>query len=102
MALHRDAEEAGAAFVLADRQHGTAKGRAQHERHGTGDERKAEQDEVVEGLSVGDDIDREKAEVERLARKAAQAIVAAGQRTPLERDIIEYLPERDRHHGEVD
>src|ERR1700686_1333146 len=40
--------------------------------------------------------------MERLAREIAQAIVAAGERAPLESDVVEHLPEGDRHHGEID
>ena len=42
------------------------------------------------------------AEIERLTREAAQAVVAAGQRAPLKGDVVEHLAERDRHHGEID
>ena len=56
-------------------------------------------DRLVGELAHGD---QRAAEIDRLAREAAQAVVAAGQRTPLERDVIEHLPERDRHHREID
>src|SRR3984893_8164612 len=39
--------------------------------------------------------------MERLAREASQAVVAAGDGAPLERDVIEHLPERDGDHGEI-
>ena len=44
----------------------------------------------------------ERAEIQRLALEAAQAVVAAGHRAPLERDVIKHLAEGDRHHGEID
>jgi len=34
--------------------------------------------------------------------EAAQPVVPPGQAAPLEGDVIEHLPERDRHHREVD
>src|SRR5207248_4537795 len=102
MALHGNAEEAGAALVLADRDHGAAERRAQDETHDADGQRKAKQHEIVEAVGAGENVELEGAEIDRLAREAAQAIVAAGQRTPLERDVIEHLPERDRHHREID
>ena len=59
-------------------------------------------DEVVESAVVVQDVDVERAEIQRLALEAAQAVVAAGHRAPLERDVIKHLAEGDRHHGEID
>src|SRR6185437_2137379 len=102
MPLDRNAEKARATLVLADRDHGAAEGRAQDEAHRADRERKAEQHEVVEGEVVVEDVELEEAEIERLAMEAAQAVVAAGQRAPLEGDVVEHLAECDRHHGEID
>src|SRR6516164_6142327 len=102
VALDRDAEKARTPLILADCDHGAPERRAQNESHGADREREAEQHEVIEGIAVRQDVDREQAEVERLAREAAQTVVAAGDRAPLERDVVEHLPERDRHHREID
>src|SRR6266403_263885 len=97
-----NAEKARASLVLADRDHGAAERRAQDESHGADHEGKAEQHEEIEVVGVGENVELEEAEIERLARKAAQAVVAAGYRTPLERDVIKHLAERDRHHRKID
>ena len=62
----------------------------------------AEQDKVIETVGVGQDVDFEQAQINRLAREAPQSIVPTGQRAPLKRNVIEDLAERDCHHGEVD
>ena len=71
-------------------------------RHRADRKREAEQHEIVEGVRAGQDVELEEAEVDRLAREAAQAVVAAGERAPLEGDVVEHLAEGDRHHGEID
>ena len=58
MALDRNAEEARAPLVLADRDHGAAERRAQDEAHDGDGEREAEQHEIVEGVGVRQDVDR--------------------------------------------
>src|SRR6202047_3992961 len=83
VALDGNAEEAGAAFVLADRDHGAAERRAQDEPHGADGKREAEQDEVIEVVSTGENVELEQAEIDRLAGEAAQSVVAAGQGTAL-------------------
>src|SRR5262249_6025978 len=102
VSFHRDAEKASAALVLANGQHRAAERRAQYQRHRSCNQRQEEQDEVVERIGVGKDIDGEESEMEGLARKSAQAVVAARERAPLERDVIKHLPEGDGYHGEVD
>ncbi len=77
-------------------------GERRMKRHHCGDEREAEQHEKVEGIGVRQDVDGEQAEIEGLARKAAQAVIAAGQRAPLEGDVVEHLAEGDGDHGEID
>ena len=102
MAFDGNAEKTCAPFVLADRDHGAAERRAQDEGHDADRQRKTEQHEVVKIVGAGEDVDLEGAEIERLAGEAAQAVIAAGQRAPLEGDVVEHLAERDRHHGEID
>ncbi len=102
LALHRDAEKARAALILTDRNHRAAERRAQDEAHDADGEGEADQHEIVERVGVGENVDLEGAEIQRLAREAAQPVVAAGDRAPLEGDVVEDLPEGDRHHGEVD
>src|SRR5487761_1973222 len=102
MPFDGNAEESGAALVLADRDHGAAERRSQNEGHGAGHQRKAEQYEVIEIVGVGQNVELEQAEIDRLTRETAQAVVAAGQRAPLKSDVIKHLPERDRHHSEID
>ena len=48
------------------------------------------------------DVELQQAEIDGLAREAAQAVVAAGERVPLEGDVVEHLAEGDGHHREVD
>ena len=55
--LDRNAEKAGAALVLADRDHGAAERRAQNESHRADSEREAEQHEIIEIVGVRQDID---------------------------------------------
>src|ERR1019366_9297296 len=86
MPLHGNAEEAGAALIFADRDHGAAERRAQNESHRADRQSEAEQHEEVEVLLFGEDVEFEEAKIDWLAREAAQAIVAPRQRTPLERD----------------
>ena len=57
--VDRNAEEAGAALVLADRDHGAPERRAQNETHDADRDGEAEQDEVIEGVGVRQDVDRE-------------------------------------------
>ena len=102
MPFNGDAEEAGAALVLADRDHGAAEWRAQNKSHGADHHGKAKQHEKIEVVGTGENVELEQAEVDRLTREAAQAVVAARQRTPLKCDVVEYLAESDRHHGEID
>ena len=102
MLVDRNAEEAGASLILADREQGAAEGRPQQQGHGAGRGREAEEDEVVERLVVARDVDSGEAEIERHPFPSGQTVVAAGQRDPAEGDEIEHLPERDRHHGEID
>src|SRR5262249_50558535 len=61
-----------------------------------------DEEEIVEGVGVREDVDREQPEIERLAGEAAQSVISSGQRAPLEGDIVEDLAERDGDHGEVD
>src|SRR4029077_1902316 len=102
MPLNGNAEEAGTALVLPDRDHGTSERRTQDESHGADAKGKAEQHEVIEGGGVRKDVEPEGAEIDRVAGESAQSVVAAGQRTPLKGDVIEHLAESDRHHREVD
>ena len=102
MPLDRNAEEARAALVLADRHQGAAERRAQHEPHqanGGGEDR--QQKEIEPGLALGD-IEREPAEADRLAMKIAQAVEAAGEIVPAIGEVIPELAEGDRAHGEID
>src|SRR5258708_39806941 len=75
VSFHRNAEEAGAALVLADRDHGAAERGAQNKSHGANHQGKTEQHEEVEVVGAGENIELEQAKVDRLAREAAQAIV---------------------------
>src|SRR6185312_5387992 len=102
MQLDRDAKEARPSLVLADGEEGAAEGRAQQEGHGGGGDGEAQQDEIVEGDAVAQDIDGSETQMQRLTREAAQPVIAAGQRAPLEGDVVENLAESDRHHGEID
>src|SRR5581483_7775987 len=102
VALDWDAEEAGAALVLADGDQRMAEGRAQDEAHDGDDDGEADQHEIIERPVVVQDVEAQEAELDRLARKAAQAVVAAGERRPLEGDVIEHLAEGDGDHGEID
>ena len=79
------------------------KGERRTKRHHARREREAEQHEIIEGVGVVDRMSiGEEAEIERLAREAAQPVIAAGERAPLEGDVVEHLAEGDRHHGEID
>ncbi len=102
MQLDGDAEEAGAALVLADRDQGVPERRVQQERHGGDGEREAGENEKIERSGIAENVDRGKAEMERLAREATQPVVAAGKRAPPEGDVVEHLAEGDRDHGEID
>ncbi len=102
MPIDGNAEKARTPLIFADRDHGAPERGAQDETHHTDRQRKAKQHEVVERVGVRQDVDPGDAEIERLARKAAQPVVAAGDGAPLERDVVEDLPERDGDHREVD
>src|ERR1700730_3640262 len=96
MLVDRNAEEAGATLVLAYRQQRAAERRAQQERHEGDRGGKYRQHEVVERLFAVEDIEGGKAEMDRLALPGAQAVVTAGDRAPLERDVIEHPTEGGR------
>ena len=102
VALDRDAEETRPALVLANGNHGPPERRPQDECHDGHGDGKTKQDEVIKRIGVRQDIDREEAEIDRLAGEAAQTVVAAGHRAPLERDVIKHLSKRDRDHGKID
>src|SRR3954454_19609235 len=98
MPFHRNAEKPGTALVLADRDHGAAERRAQDKSHGGHGQGEAEQYKEIEIVGIGENVELEQAKVDRLTREAAQAVIAAGQRTPLKRDIVKHLAESDGHH----
>ena len=65
--------------------------------------REAQQHEVSRtAIVVVQRCRSEKAEIERLAREAAQPVIAAGQVAPLVGDVVAHLAEGDRHHREID
>src|SRR5262249_14875912 len=92
----------GATFVLADRDHGTAEWRSQNESHRANSDRKTKQNEVIEVVGVRQDVDLEEPKMERLAGESTQAVIAAGERAPLQRNIIKHLTESDGDHREID
>ena len=102
MTIDRNAEEARAPLVLADRQQRAAERRAQQERHDANCNGEDREGEVIERLVVVENIERGKAEMQRLTVPGRQAIVTAGEIAPLEGDEIEHLAEGDGAHGEID
>src|SRR6516164_1681283 len=95
------AQEARAALILANGQHSTAEGGAQDKRHRRHGECEAEQDEIVERSRVVEDIQGGDAQMQWLAVEWTQAIIASGDRRPLEGDVIKYLAEGDSNHGKI-
>src|ERR1700755_1859265 len=77
MALDGNAEEARTPLVLADGNERVPERRAQNEGHDADDDGEADQHEIVERDVVVQQVDLEGAEIERLAREAAQTVVAA-------------------------
>ena len=75
MPVHRNAEEAGAALVLADRKKRAAERRAQEERHDPDRGGEERQRHVVERLVVVEDVERGKAEM-----RAARGAMPTGRR----------------------
>src|SRR5208282_3501570 len=84
--VDRNAQKACPAFVFTDRHHRAAKGRVENEaHHGSGES----------------ETRRHEAKRQWLSRKAPQAVVASGERVPLESDVVEDLAKRDCDHCEV-
>ena len=105
MQLDRDAEEARAALVLADGDHGAAERRAQQKRHDADGERKAEQDEVIERIGVAtgyrwwqsrDRAAGGRSRANRRRRRSASSIGRRCNRTPGRR---RSSPWRNRRRG---
>ncbi|MGF6471270.1 hypothetical protein QFZ89_006520 [Paraburkholderia youngii] len=87
---------------FADCDHRAPEWGTQDEAHQTDRQREAKQHEVIERIGIREDVDGRDAKVKRHARKSAQTVVAACQRTPLERDVVEDLSEGDGDHREID
>src|SRR3981081_104849 len=70
VAFHGNAEEAGAALILADRDHGAAEWLAKNKSQGTDHQRKAEHHEEIEVVGVGENAEPEGPKTDRLTREA--------------------------------
>ena len=99
--VDRNAEKPRASLVFADRQQGATKGRAQQRRHDGDRYGERDQDQIIEGLVVAEDVDGGKSQIDRHAVPAGEPVIAAGDRVPAIGDEVKDLTEGDRHHGEV-
>jgi hypothetical protein len=76
MPIDVNAVKARTPLIFADRDHGAPERGAQDETHQADRQRKAKHHEIVERVGARQDVDPGDAEIERLARKAAQPVVA--------------------------
>jgi len=100
--VHGNTEKACASLVLADRQQGAAKGRAQQRRHDCDRHSERDQNKIIEGLVVAEDVDSRKTHIDRHAVPAGEPVIAAGDGVPAIGNEVKDLAEGDRHHCEID